>query len=606
AVRLIDSSGGPVTSGELVDKSILNEDYDQTGVYSDRDNQVVLVISAIGKNTPPYVDDLRDDLEVTERGEPIRIGEGSTVGDRELLSIPDIDWEDFSITIRRQGGADADDVFSYWNGSEFVDIRAGDQLIYNGVVVGVVTKNDGGEVTLTFNDNADQASVSAILGNIGYSISSHNPPESVTLEYVLNDGNYDDRQGKGGELYGYAYQVIKVIPVPEDPIAEDNVNYIQLDEDRDGEADGNILWNAYDPDGTPVHVIDPDTLEGEYGYLTIDKDGNYVYVVNSNHPDVLALQPGEQLVDTIVYRVGDGNDGYPATATLTIIIETTVTRTTLPDTDENLHDTGDDVWYDDANNTFRSLWSTEKRLSGMDHLHLADMSVDKPVVPAVQHANAISDWEIQSALASLQQWGVNPSVLEKLLRAGILEGVDLVGVSLQVVPADSFLSTSIRRGLLEGGIEGPIASLRAVLADGSTLPYWIYFDAEHGTLTVTPPDGTAGEYAVVIVAEGETGDMAAEAVVFSVAVTPDDKPEVLPSRPVESSTERDALEMDWELNQDYWDPGMIREVGKTDLRGAISLAGQIAGIGTYGIARRAKRLETAAVAACRSRGRRRQ
>lgn len=62
------------------------------------------------------------------------------------------------------------------------------------------------------------------------------------------------------------------------------------------------------------------TVAGLYGVLTVDADGNYAYVVNSDHPDVVALNKYGSLTETFCYTITD-KDGDKSTATLTIKVK---------------------------------------------------------------------------------------------------------------------------------------------------------------------------------------------------------------------------------------------------------------------------------------------
>ncbi|WP_439542574.1 beta strand repeat-containing protein [Hyphomicrobium sp.] len=58
-------------------------------------------------------------------------------------------------------------------------------------------------------------------------------------------------------------------------------------------------------------------VAGAYGVLTVDANGNYSYVLNSNNAAVAALNKNQSLTETFTYTIYD-KDGDPATATLEI------------------------------------------------------------------------------------------------------------------------------------------------------------------------------------------------------------------------------------------------------------------------------------------------
>ncbi len=63
-----------------------------------------------------------------------------------------------------------------------------------------------------------------------------------------------------------------------------------------------------------------DTVNGDYGSVVIDANGDYVYTLDNTNTDVQALDAGETLTDTFVYTITDA-DGDTDTTTLTITIK---------------------------------------------------------------------------------------------------------------------------------------------------------------------------------------------------------------------------------------------------------------------------------------------
>lgn len=99
-----------------------------------------------------------------------------------------------SLTLGRQGGADASDVFV---GVGEVSFQNG-ELRVNGIQVGWASSN-AGTLTIHFNEVAAPGMVTRVLHGIGYTNSSGTPPSSVTIGWTFNDGN-DGSQGFGGAL----------------------------------------------------------------------------------------------------------------------------------------------------------------------------------------------------------------------------------------------------------------------------------------------------------------------------------------------------------------------------------------------------------------------
>ena len=123
------------------------------------------------------------------------------------------------------------------------------------------------------------------------------------------------------------------------PTAIDDVDALQSGSQQG--ADGNVLTgvggsdaNTADgeadvqgADGASVTAIAFGGESGEingltvgaYGTLTIAADGSYVYTLDPENPDVLALDGDDELTETFEYVITDG-DGDEATATLTVTI----------------------------------------------------------------------------------------------------------------------------------------------------------------------------------------------------------------------------------------------------------------------------------------------
>ncbi|MCP4378449.1 MAG: hypothetical protein GY794_20030, partial [bacterium] len=104
-----------------------------------------------------------------------------------------------SVTLERNGGASAKDVFSNDLASQLEALTQGGNLVYNSTTIGTVTTNSGGTLVLTFNTNATTALVNSTLQSIAYSNSNNTPPASAQINWTFDDGNTDS-QGTGGAL----------------------------------------------------------------------------------------------------------------------------------------------------------------------------------------------------------------------------------------------------------------------------------------------------------------------------------------------------------------------------------------------------------------------
>ncbi|CAN7649556.1 hypothetical protein [Massilia sp. LjRoot122] len=108
------------------------------------------------------------------------------------------------ITLERQGGASADDLFS---GSGEVLISDG-ALRVGGITIGSVSQA-GGTLAITFNNLASQGLVNRALHGIAYANASATPPDTVTIDWRFSDGN-DGSQGIGGALGALASTQVRI------------------------------------------------------------------------------------------------------------------------------------------------------------------------------------------------------------------------------------------------------------------------------------------------------------------------------------------------------------------------------------------------------------
>ena len=118
------------------------------------------------------------------------------------------------------------------------------------------------------------------------------------------------------------------------PIGADDV--ASVSEDSHVTATGNVLANDTDVDLDVLIVIDIAgaasslgvAVTGQYGSLTLNADGRYVYTLSNADTQIQALTANDTLTDTFSYTVSDGRGGF-ATETLTITIHGTNAAPTL-------------------------------------------------------------------------------------------------------------------------------------------------------------------------------------------------------------------------------------------------------------------------------------
>jgi len=133
---------------------------------------------------PPLFDSLNSpSSSYVENGSPLVLDADATITDLDLSGGS---YDGLNLSIERDGGASADDVFS---GHDTVTFSDGNVDV-GGTIVGSYDTGDfaAGKLNITFNASADASLVNQTLDNIAYSNPSDSPPDSVTLNLSLSDG----------------------------------------------------------------------------------------------------------------------------------------------------------------------------------------------------------------------------------------------------------------------------------------------------------------------------------------------------------------------------------------------------------------------------------
>ncbi|MGL5101626.1 MAG: DUF4347 domain-containing protein [Plesiomonas sp.] len=160
--------------------------------------------------TAPLFSNLNGGATFTEKGSAVVMDSDVTVTDTELSALNSGlgNYNGASISITRNGGANSVDIFG--NSGLLGSLTQGQNFTYNGTTVGNVTTNSGGTLTLTFNSNATSVVVNAVLQSLTYANSSDNPPASVTLNWMFNDGELNSS--------GSNQAILSITPVNDAPI----------------------------------------------------------------------------------------------------------------------------------------------------------------------------------------------------------------------------------------------------------------------------------------------------------------------------------------------------------------------------------------------------
>lgn len=125
-----------------------------------------------------------------------------------------------TLSLNRAGGASNNDQFSHTG--LLSAMVSGNNLSYNGSVIGAVNSNSGGALQLTFNASADLATITGVMQSIAYSNGSDDPQSSVQIDWVFYDANAG-AQGSGGALTTTSSTNVIITPVNDAPLITTNM-----------------------------------------------------------------------------------------------------------------------------------------------------------------------------------------------------------------------------------------------------------------------------------------------------------------------------------------------------------------------------------------------
>ncbi|MDT3778351.1 DUF4347 domain-containing protein [Nitrospira sp. MA-1] len=198
-------------------------------------------------NDQPVFGGLDNTPAFTEGSAAVVLDSNATIADPELDAAND--YNGATLTLARNGGANAEDVFA--ESGTLSILTEGGSLIVGGTTIGTVTTNSGGTLVLTFNSNATTALVNSALQQITYANSSSNPPGSVQVDFVINDGN-SGGQGSGGARGDSGSITVTINGVNDPPT-------VDLDTNDSSGATGNDYTVTFTEGGGPIGIADSDT-----------------------------------------------------------------------------------------------------------------------------------------------------------------------------------------------------------------------------------------------------------------------------------------------------------------------------------------------------------
>ncbi|RMB11894.1 DUF4347 domain-containing protein [Eilatimonas milleporae] len=170
-----------------------------TTPFSSASDTAAVTVSAV--NDAPVFTGLDGTPGYTEGGTAVVLDADVTIADVELdaLNSGNGNYTGASLTIARNGGANADDQFSVASGGA-ISVSGTDISTGGNVIATIDTTTTPGQIVITFQTaglSPDSAVVDDVLQAIRYANGSDDPPASVQLDWSFSDGNSGDAQGTG-------------------------------------------------------------------------------------------------------------------------------------------------------------------------------------------------------------------------------------------------------------------------------------------------------------------------------------------------------------------------------------------------------------------------
>ena len=234
------------------------------------------------------------------------------------------------LTLARNGGANADDVFGTAGTLSF----SGSNVLVGATTVGTFT-NANGQLQITFNANATSALVDSVLQQITYANSSEDPPLSVQINYALNDGNTGSQGGGPTPGIGSGSITVNITAVndrPEIASVETNASYtigstgtllspalsvIDVDSNQQGGLAPDAIVNAV--------VKIEDFVLGDQLFVNLPTSGGFFVVDDGGGPVVTNISVQSNSLGQLVVSGADTPAHYA------LVLDAVNYRSTNPD-----------------------------------------------------------------------------------------------------------------------------------------------------------------------------------------------------------------------------------------------------------------------------------
>jgi hypothetical protein len=227
------------------------------------------------------------------------------------------DYAGASITVRRTGGAAADDSFGFeLAGAAFTVV--GNSLRSGGLTFATLSAGDDLVITFTSSGTpATSALVQDVVRQIRYRNTSDAPDTNYTLAVTFDDGNTDGSQGSGGSRTATASMAVTVEPVDDAPsLANDTFSVaagqtvtvapLANDSDSDGLMGIVSLGGVVLAPGEWLNYLNgPRIRHNADNTVTLDTTGAWGWLVSPETAAATGASNGSQIL-TVPYTLAGG------------------------------------------------------------------------------------------------------------------------------------------------------------------------------------------------------------------------------------------------------------------------------------------------------------
>ena len=233
-------------------------------------------------NSRPSLTSLDDTSSFTEGGAAVVLDVDVSVADQQLDAIDN--YSGASVTLRRDTGPNADDVFSFNDGSGISLV--GSSLIKNGQIIAVFDlATTPGELSIVLTDaNGETPSgsdVDNVLRQITYSNTSDSPPATVQIDWTFDDGN-TGAQGSGGAMAANDSTDVNITAVNDAPVLDNtgSTNLPTITKLQTNNSGADVATIIASAGGDRITDVDAGAVEGIAITTLASGNGTWEYSTN--------------------------------------------------------------------------------------------------------------------------------------------------------------------------------------------------------------------------------------------------------------------------------------------------------------------------------------